>query len=379
MKILHVIPELFPNAGGVTNVCSNHSKQLVNLGHSVTIICSSYLFSDDLMIEMKKAGVSVIPFNSLLSVRYFFYTPSLKKWIKSNLSEFDVIHLHDFRSYQNIVICKYARKIGIPIVLQAHGTLLNRPPNSIPKLMFDHLWRDRIVETVEKFIVLTQAEKNDHLNFGIPSDKLIILPNGINLSEYANLPEKGKFRKIYNIPYGCNLILYIGRLHTTKGIDFLINSFIKLSSEKPDYKLVLIGPDYGYLNSISDAAKILISNQDIILTGPLYGEEKINAFIDADVFVLPSTNEVFGISVLEAWACGTPTIITTGCGLSKEPQIAGIVIDRNEPDLIQAIITITSKEKEISRDNGKDIVSNIYNWEKIVADLEKIYSNLIGR
>ncbi|WP_321507962.1 glycosyltransferase [uncultured Methanoregula sp.] len=375
MKILHVAPELFPNAGGVTNVCTNQAKELVNRGHSVTIVCSDYSFSEDLMNELKHAGVPVIPFRSVISLRCFFYTPSFVQWIKDHLSEFDVVHLHDFRSYQNIIICKNARRLGIPVVLQAHGTLLNRPPNSFPKTMFDLTWKERIVNTVDKFIVLTQADREDHLKFGIPADKLVMLPNGINLSEYKNLPEKGRFRKKYSVPDNCFIILYIGRLHTTKGIDFLIQSFMKLVADHPRYKLVLIGPDSGYLESISDEVKRLIDLKDIILTGPKYGEEKIEALVDADVFVLPSTNEVFGISVLEAWACGTPSIITTGCGLSTEPHIAGIVIERNEPALVAAILSITAKEKEISASNGKNIVKDIYNWEKIVMNLEAIYSS----
>ena len=116
MKILQVIPFFSPKFGGSVTVPYELSRELVKRNHEVTIITTDFGFDSQYAKTIQDAGVNVIPFHCLANVGLFLYSPSMKIWLEKNLKGFDIIHLHNFRSYQNNVIRTFAVKYGIPIL-----------------------------------------------------------------------------------------------------------------------------------------------------------------------------------------------------------------------------------------------------------------------
>src|SRR4029450_4895989 len=137
-----------------------------------------------------------------------------------------------------------------------------------------------------------------------------IVPNGIDWSQYEQLPVRGTFRAA--LPDGGGpFLLFLGRLSKQKGLDLLLGAFAQLSSEYPDLQLVLAGPDHeGYTARVREMASTLGIERRIVFTGLLTGNLKRAAFVDAELFVLPSYMENFGGAIVEALACALPVVIS---------------------------------------------------------------------
>jgi len=380
MKILQVIPYFTPKRGGDVNICYYLSKQLVERGHKVTIITTDFEFDREYAKSLEEVGVKVIPFHCTANIKLFLISPSMKKWLKTEIRKFDVVHSHDFRTYQNSVVHKYAKKINVPYILQAHGDIPRIIEKQRLKKLYDWVWGNKILKDASKVIALTKTEAEQYKKMGVDEDKIEIIPNGIDLSEYENLPERGEFRKKYLINDE-KIILYLGRIHKIKGPDLLARAFAELSKEIDNVKLVIAGPDDGYLTSLKKLIADLEIDDKVLFTGPLYGEEKFRAYVDADVYVLPSVYETFPVIVLEACACGTPVIVTDRCGIADiVDDKVGYVVENAKDQLQNVIIEVLSDERLRRRfgEEGKRLVREKFGWDKIVLDIENIYLSLIG-
>lgn len=380
MKILQVIPYFTPKFGGDVNVCYNLSKQLAKNGHDVTIITTDYRLDTDFVREIEKFGVSVIPFRTVLRFGLFLYTPSINSWLKENVAEFDVIHLHNFRSYQNSCVSEHAKKNSIPYIIQPHGSISQLSDKQLIKRIYDRLWGQRILNNASLVFALTATEKNNCQINSVPENKIQIFPNGIDLKEFENLPERGAFRDRHDIPNDCQMILYLGRLHKSKGLDLLIDAICELNTADRDLQLIIIGPDDGYLQYLTQLIDQKKMGRIVRIMGYISPEEKIQAFIDSDVFVTPSYSG-FPITFLEACACRTP-IVTTNNGdrLDWINDTVGIVSDYNGIKLAENIALILD-DSELRRRYGNGgilCVNKNFSLEQVNAQYEEICRAVIG-
>ena len=382
MRVLQVISYLNPKIGGDVNVISNLSKQLVKKGHDVSILTTDFQFDKEFAKDNQNEGIEIIPFHCIINVSSFFYSPAMKAWVKENIKRFDLIHLHNYRSYQNNVIHHYAKKYNIPYILQAHGSVLPFFAKQRLKKLYDFIWGHGILRDASKVIALTTTEGEQYQTMGVKANKIEIVPNGIDSPKYGNLPEHGMFRKKYGINDDEKIILYLGRIHKIKGIDFLIRAFKQLTNTMSNIHLVIIGPDDGYYHTMIESITKNQLKEKITLTGFLDGAEKDAAYYDSDVFVYPSQYDIFGISPFEALQFDTPIIVSNRCGCGEFVKAAncGKVIQYNDTnDLIQNITLLLNNQKMTSEliENGKKFVADNLTWEKIVSKLEFVYEDCI--
>jgi glycosyltransferase involved in cell wall biosynthesis len=169
-------------------------------------------------------------------------------------------------------------------------------------------------------------------------------------------------------------------LSPKKNPEMLMRAFAKL--DLPRTKLVLIGPnESGYLEKLQSIRAELELESSIIFVGPLFGNEKISAMVDADIFVLPSTNENFGNVIAESIAAGTPVIITDRCGIA--PFIrdrVGLVVSPNQHELEQAIVTLLSNTSLYKRfELACSDVAKEFSWDQPAASMEKLYKKVLTR
>lgn len=387
MKILQVISS-FPPAfsyGGALNVAFGISKELVKKNHDVTVYTTdvydansrlNYTVNPELM-----EGIKVFHFRNIsnsLARKNLSCAPTMFFSLKNTIKIFDVIHIHEYRSFQAIFVHYYAKKYCIPYIVQAHGAVLPVFEKQWLKKIFDAIWGNTILKDASKVIALTKTEVEQYQIMGIPKNKICIIPNGINLSEFQNLPNKGEFRKKFHIQNNDDLILYIGRLHKTKGLDLLIDAFYELNKTTKSVRLLIAGPDDGYLSVIVNKIQELNLQNEVLVIGFISTEEKIQAFIDSDVFVLPSYSG-FPVTILEACACSLP-IITTNKGdvLEWIDNNIGFVVDYDKDHLCDKIHKILTDEqlKKKFGDEGKKLIVDRYNWTKIVSDIERTYESI---
>ncbi|MCL0082806.1 glycosyltransferase, partial [Dehalococcoidia bacterium] len=369
--------------GGSVMVPYYLSRELSRIGHEVTIITTDFEFDQDYLKSdylksIEREGVKVVPFRCVANMFFFLFSPSMKKWLQDNVQKFGIIHMHNFRTYQNIIAHHYLKEYEIPYVLQTHGSVLPFFQKQRLKKLYDRVWGYRILKDASKVIAVTKMEAEQYKSMGVSEDKIEIIPNGIDLSEFENLPKRGKFRKKWGIDESQKIILYLGRIHQTKGMDLLVKAFAELSKDSDDVKLVIAGPDDGYLPALKKLIKELKIGGKVVFTGPLYGTDKLRAHVDADVFVNPRADEIFGLVFLEASACGTPVICSQGCGIADVIDgHAGLAVPYDKDQLRDAIIRILN-DKELQRkfgEEGKRLVREEFGWDEVVRRVEEIYEN----
>ncbi|MEM2294111.1 MAG: glycosyltransferase [Nitrososphaerota archaeon] len=388
MRILQVVPVFSSPFGGPVTVVKSISKELAKR-HDVIVYTTTALDlkHDSNPREEEIDGYRVTYFSRALKPLCYSYlfgqlntSWGMMSAIKRNIKNFDIVHLHSWQQFPDFIVHHYATKCNVPYVLQAHGSI-PRIGKKMRKLLYDATFGYSILQDASKVIALNNLEAEQYRAMGVPEEKIAIVPNGIDLSDYANLPPKGSFKSKHNIPEDKKIILYLGRIHRTKGIDFLIKAYAYLT-RKIGYKdaiLVIAGPNDGYLNEAKVLAKSLDLANSIIFTGFISKEDKLKALVDAEVFVTPCFYG-FPVTFLEACATGTP-IVTTNLGdvLEWIDGKAGYVTRPTPYDMAEAIHSIISDEELRRRlsENCVNIVKSCFSIENITSKLEKVYEKVL--
>jgi len=311
-------------------------------------------------------------------------TPSTVPLLSRNLANFDVIHIHDSRSFQGISAYLFAKIKDVPCVFQPHASYLSSFPDSftekIARFLLDKLISDRILENVSKVIALNQTEAQEYINAGVPKKKIEIVPNGIDASNFDILPPPGSFRKRFDVLENKKIVLYVGRIHRTKRIDLLIKAYSYLikNMDCNDSMLVIAGPDDGYLAEATSLANHLGVSDSVLFTGFLKNEVKVEALVDANTFVTPSFYG-FPMTFLEACAVGTPIITTTfGDKLEWINNNVGYMTSPKSHDLAGAMHAIISNDqlRERFSKKCKQLVRSQFSLNEIAHRLECIYRTL---
>lgn len=387
MKILEVTPFFKPSweSGGVARVAYEVSKQLLDRGHEVTVYTTNRArYPTDVVINAATDidGIEVYYFENLrkyfpkLSFAFLipYYLPIIAR---KEVKKFDIIHIHDHRSLLAIIVSHYAKKYNIPYVLQAHGSLPYTVGNKKMKILFDVICGKKMLRGASRLIALNRTEAECYRSLGVGADKIEIVPNGIDLSEYLTIPDSGVFRKKYRILENQKIVLYVGRLDPTKGIDLLIQSFSDLLLEDKNARLVLVGGDIGYGSTLKNRVRSLNLEDQVIFTGFVSQQEKMAAIVDADVFVTPSFTG-FPMTFMEACLCGTPIVTTDkGDALDWIDERVGYVVEYDRVELKDAMLKILSDDRlrQEFAEWGQKIVLKHYNWSAIVKNIEELYYN----
>jgi len=419
MKILQVIPYFYPAwaYGGTPRVVFDLCRELVNQGEQVTVYTTDTLDKNNRInpesrtpnpgppssffhFDADVEGIKVRYFNNLSNRLAFtqklFLTPGFSSLLKDELRKTDIVHLQEYRTLQNVSAWKVCKQRGIPYVLSAHGAMLRIMGREKRKGIFDSIWGYNILRDAKRMIALTELEKHQYEEFGIPGEKIEVIPNGIDLTQFDSLPEKGSFRKKYGLE-AWPIILFMGRIHRIKGVDILIEAFAELKKEVVDCKLVIAGPDDGFkrecgmriadcglkqidLSTGEEMGKKEVSRADVIFTGFVSGEEKLSLLVDADVTVLPSRFEIFSLVLFESLMCGTPFVVSDICGVAKMIQDTGagylFEVD-NFADLKEKICRLlrNPEERRVIVERGKKMVEKNLNWRIIVQKMLQVYHN----
>lgn len=384
MKILQVTNFFKPSfeAGGVTRVVYDVSRSLVKNNHEITVFTTNRS-KNNINVKANRPlyieGMKVYYFDNLrkyFPVKIFpipYYLPIIAR---KEIKNFDIIHIHEHRSLMAIIVHYYAKKYNIPYVLQAHGSIPTTIGKQKQKNFYDTIWGNKILKDASKLIAVSNIEVDQYKRMGVPDKKIIVIPNGIDVESFKNLPNIGTFKKKYGISEK-HVILFLGRLNEIKGIDFLIESYAKLVSEMDDTALIIAGPNDGFKNK----AELLISQlnlHNVKFIGYLSGVDKYAAYIDADVLVYPSSFEIFGLVPFEAIMCGTPIIVTDGCGCSE------VIRDANCGYLVKYGDThdLKNKMKSLIEDseirnlyvlNGKQFIENNLQCTLLIERIVNLY------
>ena len=385
MKILQVIPVFSDLFGGPVTVVKSISQELAKK-HDVTVYTTAALDTkhDGSYREEEVDGYRIIYFErSLRKLSHaglfgqLNISSGMSKAIKENLSDFDVVHLHSWQQFPDILVDHYASKYGVPYILQAHGSI-PKIGKKFRKFFYDALFGNKILRNSSKFIALSSTEVSQYQSIGISSDRIETVPNGIDVAKYTAPPPKGSFKRKFGLAEEDKVILYIGRIHETKGICLLVKAYshlIKILKCKKVF-LILIGPDDGHLATVKSLITSLGLSNYVMICGFVSSEEKLAAFSDADVFVTPCFYG-FPVTFLEACITGTPIITTRmGDNLDWINNKAGYVTDPTEVDLAKSMCSIigdNALRQKLSQ-NCRSLVTAEFSIQKVAEKLERVYN-----
>lgn len=392
MKILQVIPHFSFDYGGPDRVVFDISKNLSDRGHEVVIYTTDVeekKRNTDNRIVFKDENIDLHYFNTLNNwVAHnlkLHISSNMKKAIKKNINNFDIIHLHGFRSIPNFYVSKQSHKFNVPYVIQAHGAsskIIGKQSifRTLSKEIFDLFITKKILDNACQYIALNELERKQYIMNNIEEQKVTTLPNGVYFEDFDNYKEHNYLNEKFNIGDDYKIILYLGRIHINKGLGLLVDSFEKLSHEFNKIILLIVGPDDGYLENLKKIINSKKLENQIIFTGPLYGDNKLEVLKRADVFVLPSRYETFPVTVLEAGASGTPVVLSQKCGISDiVDKKFGFSVDLDEEIITESINRILRDKKLMKyfQRNGKKIVKKNYSWRKVTKNLIDIYDSCL--
>ena len=309
---------------------------------------------------------------------------NMMKALKENLTDFDIVHCHSWQQIPDVVVYHYATKYAVPYVLQTHGSI-PRIGKKFRKITYDVIFGYRVLNSASKVIAVSRIEAEQYKRMGVPEAKIALIPNGIDLSEYANLPLKGSFKTKFGIKEDEKIVLYLGRIHKIKGVDILVKAFKKTAAKLGNLKLVIIGPDDGYLRELESLVRVLRMEKNVMILNPLYGREKLEAYVDAGICVLPSTYEIFGMTVLEASACSKPVVATEVSGAALDIILdgrTGFVVRSNDvPDLARSLEYLLNDEDGSKRmgQKARERVVKLFSIQNTVAKIENVYSEIYAQ
>jgi len=315
MRILHVIPHYEPAwyLGGVVRCVSLLCRGLADLGIDITVFTTDSGRDRRLEVPINRmielGGVKVWYFKNDFYLKYAF-SKDLGNALKQSITEFDLINLSSPWCYPGIITGIYAKKYGIPNIVFPHGTLADYAlaQKWLKKKIYLKLFEKRILgnATALRYSAELEREKSNHQWLKVPS---FLVPNGIDLAEFNDLPNKKLAKETYGLSMEKQAILYLGRLARGKGLELLIAAFAEAAKYLSHAVLILAGPDFGMEKRLKDLAKKLRIDSRVLFTGYVNPEKRKLILRAADLMALLSDGENFGMVVVEAMLAGLPVLL----------------------------------------------------------------------
>jgi glycosyltransferase involved in cell wall biosynthesis len=316
------------------------------------------------------------------------FSRQLGSYLKQSIGKFDIVHINGLYRFPPTYAAWQARRQGVPYVITPHGAL---DPYLYDKSTTEHVVLKRLYERwfdlpnlhAAGAIHYTAEEERERAAFLKLRAPSFVVPNGLDWAQYATLPARGALRARWGLGEA-PLVLFLGRLHFKKGLDLLIPAFDALRQRVPGVQLVIAGPendDYGQW--VRRWVRERGLDAAVHFVGSLHGAEVLQAYVDSDVFALPSYTENFGMTVIEALACSVPVVISDQVNIHAEVSGAGAgLVTRCDADevaqALEALLVDVDRRRAMG-EAGRQLVKVRFTWPMIVYALTVEYEQVIAR
>jgi glycosyltransferase involved in cell wall biosynthesis len=372
MKIVQTPVRFYPFIGGVENYVYYMSRELVNLGHDVKVICAN---EPSCKKEEVVDGVNTLRLSYMAKIANTNITPGLP--FKLYHEDYDVMHTHiptPWSADWSRIISNIKNK---PLVVTYHNDIIGSGVASYIANFYNSTALKSLLNSADKIIITQPNYIKYSLYLDKYEDKIEVIPNGVDVEKFKPT-SLGKAR---------NTLFFLSLLdefHEYKGLKYLLEAMVIVKKTIPDVKLIVGGKGV-LLDDYIDTARSMGIDDNVEFHGFIPDSKIAEYYSRANVFVLPSVSslqEGFGIVALEAMACETPVITTDIVGISSDLKIekAGLTIPpRDAEALADAIIKILSSndiQSEMGL-NGRSLVEANYTWKGIAEMMEKVYNQLL--
>jgi glycogen(starch) synthase len=383
VKVVQVIPEFPPPlVGGGGYHVYNLSRELARRGVDVkvfTLNLGNTSFLERTKVEKHFGEVQVfrVPASHIPKFNYQIAPKLVPLLLKENP---DIIHAHGYQVSTTDAALIASKIKKAPLVLTLHG-FPRGFGNPAHRAHFNLIGKEAL-KKAKRIISVSHMVAREFKAIGVPEEKIAIIPNGIDLEEYKQLPMGTPFRKRLDIKENEKIVLTIGRLEKIKGFQYLIKALPSIIQEIGSTKLVIAGPDFNYGGKLKKLTEETNVQEHVIFYGPINGKEKFEAFSAANIVAVPSLYEGFGMLLLEAMAAGKP-LVATNTGAAPEIIQNGkngiLASPGNVEDLAGKIIKLLSDDQLmylIGQESRKTVEA--FNWEKVSEQIHKLYIECLG-
>jgi glycosyltransferase involved in cell wall biosynthesis len=389
MRVLCVSPYYEPAYvyGGPAHSVPALCRALVRQGMSVCVFTTNANGETSLDLPVSRAltrdGVQVYYFPRLTRAR-FFWSPELARTCLNRISEFDILHTNGTFNFPSLVSARIAVSKGIPVVLSPRGELMpwslsQKKPKK--RIYMRFLGRGHI-ERMAALICSDELEQQAIKHLGLRNTTFVI-PNCIDARSFANLPPRSALRTTWGISDGAVVILVLGRIHPKKRPDLAVEAFVRIADQFQNAHLVFVGPDESGLGPSLLARAQQAGCQDRLhFTGLLDPEQVRQALADADLFLMPSESENFGMAAAEAMAAGLPAVISENLGMSRyvTQMKAGQVVPLDAKAVADGLARLLQDPAglgEIGR-RVKQLAADTFDLSVVGRQVKECYGEIVG-
>lgn len=366
MKILYIISTYWPafQYGGIIQSTHALNRALSASNADITVYTTNAGLDGKVATnkEVVVDGIKVWYFKTtklfdLITSSVWNPSWALTKALDKNICSFDFVLVSGVWGYPETAAPYFCRKHHVPYMVTPHGMLypVVFQKKYFKKNIYYHIFSKKNLSLANMIRYTSKDELEKCHTYLKLTNEAIVVPNCMNMDAFTDLPRDMQFRKKYAISKDKKVLLFLGRISWKKGLDILIKAYADIARKRDDVLLVIAGPDgEKYEKFVKDwVAKEGIENK-VLFTGLVTGGDKIDLYCDSDIFILPSYSENFGMSIVEAMACGLPVIVSDQVGISKEIQDAGsgIIIRNNTEELARSVHYLLDN-KNICTDMGK--------------------------
>jgi glycosyltransferase involved in cell wall biosynthesis len=305
--------------------------------------------------------------------------PRFADWV----TKAEVVHIHGLWQTHLRRGAAVARRCRVPYLVAAHGMA---DPWALrhkawKKRMYTWLVERRNLSGAACLHALSEPEV-DHLREFAPAMPVALVPNGVDLAPFDDLPERAVLERRHPELAGKRVVLFLGRLHRKKGLDLLGEALRALGHRYDDLHLLVAGRDEGARAELADRAAAAGLSDRITWLGHVSGRAAREAWGAADLFVLPSYSEGFSMAVLEAMAARKPVLISTACHFDEVGRCgAGLVVEPEAASVIEGLRALLESGPAVlaaMAERGRMLVEGDFTWDRQAARLRDVYRWLIG-
>jgi glycosyltransferase involved in cell wall biosynthesis len=313
--------------------------------------------------------------------RFYTFSWPLAAWLGRHVSEFDVVHIHALFSFATLPAAFWASRRRVPYIVRPLGTLSewgmkNRRPWL--KILSFRLLESHVLQNASAVHYTSDQERVEAEKLNVTTTAAIIA-NGLPDAPASHVA--GRFRARFPELEGRRIVLFLSRLDAKKGLDLLFRAWTTVRDKAPQACLVVAGTGPAeFVDALKAEADALGIGPDVVWAGFLQGEDKQAALADADIFVLPSYSENFGIAAAEAMAAGLPVVVSDQVGIHDDIKRAraGVIVACDPDQLAEELVRLVNSSvlRQSMGQDGRSLALQSYSSEAVTRKLIRLYNRI---
>lgn len=384
MKTLHIIENIDNSYGGPAKSVPFLIKYLNKIDVKNKIISIS-LKKDEINDICIKSNIEIISSN-YNGPKFLKFSQGFCKTVTDEITDETILHTQSLWNYPPYCAFKLSQKQKLPLIMSIRGNLYdwNLNKSKWKKDLALNLFQMKMFKEASCLHATEENEVKAIRNLGIKTP-VALISNGIEVDEFETLSSKEQAAKSLDLDIDKMYILFMSRIDSKKGLEYLVKSFIKLEKKYPKWNLLIAGPIYDkkYFDRINSNIDNNNIRDKVHYFGMVSGQERLNLFAVSDLFILPAHTENFGMVIGEAMAAKLPVITTTGTPWKVlNDQNAGWWVDLNDENIFIALkeaMQKNSHELKEMGERGYKIIKKDFTWEEVANKMKQVYSWILGK